>query len=63
MRHNRISLNMATWMDDAIRGAFCEVFMADMKFKIEAHRAFKYPYVLLACAPGGDQPQYRTHPL
>ena len=61
-RHNRISLNVATRLDAATRGTSCEVFMADMKVKVEAHRAFYYPDVLLACEPDDDQPLYRTRP-
>ncbi len=61
-RHNRISLNVATRLDAATRGTPCEVFMADMKVKVEAHRAFYYPDVLLACEPGDDQPLYRSGP-
>ena len=61
-RHNRISLNVATRLDTATRGTPCDVFMADMKVKVEAHRAFYNPDVLLACEPGDDQPLYRTSP-
>ncbi|MFZ1538777.1 MAG: Uma2 family endonuclease [Chromatiaceae bacterium] len=61
-RHNRIALNVATRLDAATRGTSCEVFMADMKVKVEAHRTFYYLDVLLACEPGDDQPLYRTHP-
>jgi len=61
-RHNRISLNIATRLDAATRGTPYEVFMSDMKVKMEAHRAFYYPDVLLACEPGDDQPLYRTRP-
>ena len=60
--HNRISLNVATRLDAATRGTPCEVFMADMKVKVEAHRSFYYPDVLLACEPDDDQPLYRTRP-
>ena len=61
-RHNRISGNLYVKLDAATRGTPCEVFMADMKVKVEAHRAFYYPDVLLACEPGDDQPLYRTRP-
>ena len=61
-RHNRISLNVATRLDTATRGTPCVVFMADMKVRVEAHRDFYYPDVLLACEPGDDQPLYRTRP-
>ena len=61
-RHNRISGNLYVKLDAAIRGTPCEVFMADMKVKVEAHRAFYYPDVLLACEPGDDEPLYRSSP-
>jgi Uma2 family endonuclease len=61
-RHNRISGNLYVKLDAATRGTPCEVFMADMKVKVEAHRAFYYPDVLLACEPGDDEPLYRTSP-
>lgn len=61
-RHNRISLNIATRLDAATRGTPCEVFMADMKVKVEAHRAFYYPDVMLACEPGDDAPLFRARP-
>ena len=41
-RHNRIALNVATRLDAATRSSPCEVFMADMKVKVEAHRAFYF---------------------
>ena len=61
-RHNRIAGNLYIMLDAATRGTPCEVFMADMKIKVEAHRAFYYPDVLLACDPGDDQPLYRSRP-
>ena len=61
-RHNRISGNLYVMLDAATRGTPCEVFMADMKVKVEAHRAFYYPDVLLACELDDDQPLYRTRP-
>ena len=36
--------------------------MADMKVKVEAHRVFYYPDVMLACAEEDDHPLYRTLP-
>ncbi len=61
-RHNRISLNVTTKLDALTRGTPCEVFMADMKVKVEAHRAFYYPDVMLCCDPADDHPLYRTAP-
>ncbi len=61
-RHNRISLNVATRLDTATRGTFCEAFMADMKVKVEAYQAFYYPDVMLGCPKDDDHPLYRTAP-
>jgi Uma2 family endonuclease len=61
-RHNRISLNVATRLDAATRGVPCEVFMADMKVKVEAYQAFYYPDVMLGCPKDDDHPLYRTGP-
>jgi Uma2 family endonuclease len=36
--------------------------MADMKVKVEAHRAFYYPDVMLACPRGDEHPLYRSAP-
>ena len=61
-RHNRISGNLYVKLDAATRQTPCEVFMADMKVKVEVHRAFYYPDVMLACQSGDDHPLYRTAP-
>jgi len=61
-RHNRIALNVASTLDAATRGSRCEVFIADMKVKVEAHRAFYYPDVMLACAEHDDHPLFRALP-
>lgn len=61
-RHNRISGNVYVKLDAAARSSNCEVFMADMKVKVEAHRVFYYPDVMLACAEEDDHPLYRTLP-
>ena len=62
-RHNRISGNAYTKLDAATRGTPCEIFIADMKVKVEAWRAFYYPDVMLVCPqPGDDHPLYRTRP-
>ncbi|MBL8443037.1 MAG: Uma2 family endonuclease [Zoogloeaceae bacterium] len=62
-RHNRIALNIAIRLDASARDSGCEVFIADMKVKVDAHRAFYYPDVMLACPhPGDDHPLYRSQP-
>lgn len=61
-RHNRISINLTVKLDAATRGTPCEVFMADMKVKVEAHRTFYYPDVMLSCPVGDEHPLYRSAP-
>jgi Uma2 family endonuclease len=61
-RHNRISINLTVNLDVATRSTPCEVFMADMKVKVEAHRAFYYPDVILSCPEGDEHPLYRSAP-
>jgi len=64
-RHNRISINLTVTLDAATRNTPCEIFMADMKVRIDIHHVYYYPDVMLTC-PGsqGDDnhPLYRTAP-
>jgi Uma2 family endonuclease len=62
-RHKRISGNLYIKLDAAIRGSRCEVFIADMKLKVESHRAFYFPDVMLSGPQPGDVPPlYRCSP-
>ncbi len=61
-RHNTISGNVFVALRTATRGTPCEAFIADMKVKVAAHRAFYYPDVILACPQPDDHPLYRTGP-
>ncbi|HSO75728.1 MAG TPA: Uma2 family endonuclease, partial [Blastocatellia bacterium] len=60
-RHNRISINLTTKLDNHLGDGPCEVFMADMKVSVN-ESLFYYPDVVVACdAPGAD-PYYRKQP-
>ena len=61
-RHNKISGNLYVKLHTTTRGTPCEVFMADMKIKVDAHRAFYYPDVMLTCPQGDEHPLYRNAP-
>ena len=62
-RHKRIFGNLYIKLDAAIRGSRCEVFIADMKLKVESHRAFYFPDVMLSGPQPGDVPPlYRCSP-
>ena len=48
-RHNRITLNIAFHLRAGSRGHRCRAFMADMKLRVAAQRAFYYPDAMLVC--------------
>jgi len=60
--HNRISLNLAFHLRAATRGTPCATFISDMKVRVEAHDAFYYPDVLLACEPADSESFYKRAP-
>ena len=48
--HNTITLNIASRLRQHLRGSPCRAFVADMKVKVEASRAYYYPDVVVTCA-------------
>ena len=62
--HNRITRNILTALDNALRGKLCEPFATDMKVKIPPAfaEAFYYPDVLVACDPTDNAKYYRERP-
>jgi len=62
--HNRITRNILTALDNALRGKLCEPFATDMKVKIPPAfaEAFYYPDVLVACDPTDSAKYYRERP-
>lgn len=60
-RHNRVSINLTSKLDDKLGDGPCEVFMADMKVWV-SESVFYYPDVVVACdGPGADE-YYRKQP-
>lgn len=60
-RHNRLSINLTTKLDDKLGDGPCEVFMSDMKVWV-SESVFYYPDVVVACdGPGADE-YYRKQP-
>jgi Uma2 family endonuclease len=49
--HNTIALNIASFLHASLRGSPCQVFMADMKVRVEKAEAFYYPDVVVTCEP------------
>ena len=60
-RHNRISINLTSRLDNKLGDGRCEVFMADMKVWV-SETVYYYPDVVVACdGPGADE-YYRKQP-
>lgn len=51
LAHNQITFRLATGLSSRLRGGFCEVFLLDLKLKLElqSDRIFYYPDVMVAC--------------
>jgi Uma2 family endonuclease len=47
--HNRITRNLLTSLDTALRQTPCEAFSSDMRLLIEAHTLYTYPDVMVIC--------------
>jgi Uma2 family endonuclease len=62
VKHNIISLNLATQLRQKARGTDCQTFMADMKLYIPEKNRFYYPDILLACDPNDNDEYYRKNP-
>ena len=62
--HNRISLNIAGELRQALRGQPCEPFTTDMKTRIRwlEKTIFYYPDVLVCCDPSDDAEEFRDRP-
>ncbi len=62
--HNRISLNIASELQQRLRGKRCEAFINDMKVKIRPKlaNAFFYPDVVVVCDPADNAKYYRERP-
>jgi Uma2 family endonuclease len=61
-RHNLIALNVVTHLRNATRGSHGQVFINDMKLRLEARQTFYYPDVMLCCESDDNHDLYREHP-
>ncbi|WP_051822620.1 Uma2 family endonuclease [Desulfonatronum thiodismutans] len=63
-RHGLIALNIATALRPHVRGTPCQLFMSDMKVRIQLQgkTIFYYPDLVLSCDPKDRQPYFRTSP-
>ena len=63
-RHGLVALNLATALRPHVRGTNCQLFMADMKLRVEVvgEVAFYYPDLLLSCDPQDRETYFRQRP-
>ncbi|MDJ1171643.1 Uma2 family endonuclease [Roseofilum sp. BLCC_M154] len=64
--HNRITLNIASFLNAHLRGSGCKTFMSDMKVNMPIARdtadLFYYPDVMVTCEPEDREKYYKTSP-
>lgn len=56
--HVTVALNVAAALKQALRGTPCQVFMSDMKLRVERADAFFYPDVMVSCDAGDRSDEY-----
>ena len=63
-RHGLIALNVAAALRPHVRGTPCQLFITDMKVRIQlkGQTIFYYPDLILSCDPGDRHPYFRTSP-
>lgn len=64
IRHNQITLNLASRLIHHLRGSPCQAFVADVKLHLKevGVEIFYYPDLMVCCDPDDRDPYYRTRP-
>ncbi len=60
--HNTIILNIGTQLRTRLRGSGCQVFVSDMKVRIETDNVFYYPDVVVTCNSQDTEKFFLTNP-
>jgi len=60
--HNIIALNLAAILRNHLRGSPCRVFIADVKLRVAAAKAYYYPDLMVSCEKACD-PYCREQPV
>jgi Uma2 family endonuclease len=62
--HNRIAGNLYASLRSHLRGKPCEVFISDVKLRLEIAEedVFYYPDVMVACDPRNTDPYFKSFP-
>ncbi len=61
--HNTIAGNCFAVLHAHLRGGTCQVFLADMKVRIENADAFYYPDIVVSCEPRDDKALFLEAPI
>jgi Uma2 family endonuclease len=62
--HVVVSLNLAAAFKQRLRGGPCQAYVADLKLRVEAAKAFFYPDVMVSCDPRDHAAgPFITHPI
>jgi len=63
-RHNRISLNLASDLEQALDGGPCQTYIGDVKVKVSSlqNESFYYPDVMIGCEADDDHDLYLDSP-
>ena len=62
--HNLATLNLYSYLRQALKGSPCRIFVEAVKARIEAADCFFYPDVVVTCdARDRQTPDYVSHPL
>jgi Uma2 family endonuclease len=60
--HNKIAMNLAALLHQQVKDTPCDVYMSDVKLKIESRHSYYYPDVMLACSRNEHNEYYITQP-
>jgi Uma2 family endonuclease len=61
--HNRIAGRFYVALYQHLRGGPCNVYMSDMKLRIDQATAFYYPDLLVTCDPADTDPYFKSRPV
>ena len=60
--HNLIALNFCAGLRDRLRDGICQVFMSDIRVRVEPRRKYFYPDVVVSCDDREDEDLYVKYP-
>ena len=58
--HNRLAVNLTSTCN--VNAGSCQVFVSDMKLRLDAGQIYYYPDVMLVCDPSDNDAYFKTAP-